>query len=180
MISHRNNLYLEKKQYLLLIFIVLLGSFNYGILGITNINLINKLDILNPYISTIIYIIIALSGIYLLSSKKFMSPYVDNTSHPCDVIKDHIPNNSNFSYRLKVPPNVLVIYWSNESDNLILNKDLEPWNSFKNHLNAGVLRSNEYGNVELKLNKKKENHNIYYRYYSPIGFLSSLKKIYVK
>ena len=39
MISHRNNLYLEKKQYLLLIFIVLLGSFNYGILGITNINL---------------------------------------------------------------------------------------------------------------------------------------------
>ena len=158
--SHRNYLYVKNKQYLLLIFIVLLGSFNYGILGI--------------------YLTIALSAIYLLSSRQFMAPYMDNKLHPCDNIKDHIPNNINFSYKLKVPPNVLVIYWSNEYDNLILNKDLEPWNSFKNHLNAGVLRSNEYGNVVLKLNKKKTNNIIYYKYYNNIGFLSSLKRIYVK
>jgi len=178
--SHRNYLYVKNKQYLLLIFIVLLGSFNYGILGMTNINLINKLDIFSPYMSTFIYLTIALSAIYLLSSRQFMAPYMDNKLHPCDNIKDHIPNNINFSYKLKVPPNVLVIYWSNEYDNLILNKDLEPWNSFKNHLNAGVLRSNEYGNVVLKLNKKKTNNIIYYKYYNNIGFLSSLKRIYVK
>ena len=177
--SHKNYLYLEKKQYLVLILIILLGSFNYGIFGITDINLINKFSVFSSYIPKMIYIIIALSGLYLLSSKKFLVPYIDN-SNPYDKIKDHIPNNTNFNYKVNVPPNVLVIYWSDDPENLCLNNDLEPWNSFKNHLNSGILRSNEYGDITLKLNKKKSNKIVYYKYYDNMGFLSSLKRIYVK
>jgi uncharacterized membrane protein YuzA (DUF378 family) len=180
--THKNSLYLERKKYFLLIIIVLVGSVNYGITGITNINLINKLEIIHSFLPTMIYLLIGLSAIFLISSKKTFLPYIGDSTHPCDKIKDHIPNNYTDEYKLKVPPNVLVIYWGNDIDNLELKNDLEIWNSFKNYSNTGAIRANEYGNVILKLKqiKNRKKKYIYYKYFDNVGFLSSLKKIYVK
>ena len=177
--SHKNYLYLENKKYLFFILIVLFGSFNYGILAVSDINLINKLDNIHFYIPKIVYIIIALCGLYLLCSNKFISPYL-KYSCPYDIIKDHIPDNTNYNVKVIVPANVLVIYWSDDKKNIALNNDKEPWDSFKNYINSGILRSNEYGNVNLKIKKSKSNKIIYYKYYNNLGFLSSLKRIYVK
>ena len=44
-----------------------------------------------------------------------------NSLHPCDNVKDHVPNNYTEKYKLIVPPYSVVIYWSNEKNNLILN-----------------------------------------------------------
>ena len=177
--SHKNYLYLENKKYLFFILIVLIGSFNYGIFAISDINLINKLENINLYMPKIVYMIITMCGLYLLSSNKFISPYL-NYSCPYDVLKNHIPDNTNYNIKVNVPPNVLVIYWSDDKNNIALNNENEPWDSFKNYNNSGILRSNEYGNVNLKINKSKSNKMIYYKYYNNLGFLSSLKRIYVK
>lgn len=179
--SHRNDLLLEKKQYFILMLIVLISAINYGFIGFFNFDLIKQLEKINLLVPKIIHIIISLCGIYLLLNPKTYMPYMTNTLHPCDTITDHVPNNYSEKYKLKVPPNSLVIYWSNEKDNYLLNNHPEPWHEFKNYPNTGILRANEYGIVNLKFQsiKKRNKTFIFYKYYEPTGLLSHLKKLYI-
>ena len=179
--SHRNDLLLEKKQYFILVIIILISALNYGFIGLFNFDIINYFGKINSFIPKVIYIIIAISSIYLLLNPKTYFPYMTNSLHPCDNVKDHVPNNYTEKYKLNVPPNSVVIYWSNEKNNFLLNDHPEPWNEFKNYNNAGILRANEYGLVNLKFQsiKKRNKTFIFYKYYEPTGLLSHLKKLYI-
>jgi uncharacterized membrane protein YuzA (DUF378 family) len=184
-----DELYLEKKINIIIISIILIGALNYGIIGMTNTNLIKKLDdISGVKLSIIIYLIIGLSALYLLFSRDTYLPFLGDTVYPCGSLEMKIPDNATETQVIKVPPNSIVVYWGSEPKNEELNTIQNVWNAYQNYENTGVTQADENGNAILKFrkpqsyivpNKRIIKPHVHYRYCKNPGMLSQVETVYM-
>jgi uncharacterized membrane protein YuzA (DUF378 family) len=181
------DLYTEKKIYMILMFLVLIGGLNLGIVGICNFNVIEKLNqITNKFeISKIVYVVIGLSALFLITKRDVYLPFLGDTVYPCDSLKEHIPNNHTEKTKVKVPPYAVVVYWAAEPETETMVHESNPLVAYQKYENSGVVKADENGEAILKFRKpqeytvpnmgissKKLKPHVHYRYCKYPGMLS--------
>ena len=182
--------------YRLLISLVLIGSINWGLVGLFNFDLVNSFGSLfgynaGNYISTFIYLLVATSAILLMIQRDTFLPFLGHTVMP-KPMSEYTPSGNNIiTKRIEnLPPNVKVIYWAAlPSDKIVDN----PKDAYGEYTNQGITTSDANGVAILKVQKPTsykvpfinspfnttlESH-IHYRYWESPGMASSLFTIQV-
>lgn len=169
--------------------LVIAGALNWG-LSIININLVKLLnDYLDNIIGTnsnldkIIYITIAVAGLYLSNRDSFL-PFLGKTVIPPSVIPLKTNKFQEDTVEINVKPNSKVIYWATKKS-----KDNKPdvWTAYDDYSNSGVVMSDKYGKAILKLQKgtgyivpggKYIPPHVHYRFELKPGKLSRIETVY--
>lgn len=149
-----NNLYKQKKVFSIMIFIVLLGALNWGILNFLNINIVELIgQKTDPIVSKGIYALVSLCALLLITDRNVYLPFLGDSVFPCGNLKEKVPANSDTSVEIFVEPNDLIVYWGSNPDNQELKVIDNPWNAYQNYENSGVVRANGKGKAILRLKK---------------------------
>ena len=143
----------KSKNYIILMSLIIIGSVNWGAhaLGyniIDDISLkLNQLFNSNIPINKIIYIIVAISGLWLASKRSTWLPFLGNTVFPESLVPLKQPLNTDTTIKIKTEPNVKIAYWSalNKGDNI------DVYSAYGNYENSGVIMSDENGNAFLPI-----------------------------
>lgn len=170
--------------------LVIIGAINWGLTALNfNIiriltNYINNFLKFNTNLDKMIYLIVAVSGIYLIKRDTFL-PFLGKTVIPPSVIPFKNNIYSEYVTEIKVKPNTKVIYWASrklDSDNHIV------WKAYDNYSNSGVVMSDINGIATIKLEKgsgyvvpwknKKIPPHFHYRYEIKPGKLSRIETVY--
>jgi uncharacterized membrane protein YuzA (DUF378 family) len=169
-----------------LIFVILLGIINIGIMGLDDINGINYLTStlsVGANLERLIYIIIFVAGIIYFFRRNTFYPFLGQTVMPPPLI-DTFPCGDTITKTIKkLPPNVKVIYWASLPADVVVSN---PQEAYGNYINQGVTTSDDDGIAILTvLNpaayivpfKGKLKPHIHYRYWINYGMTSELKTI---
>ena len=165
-------------------FLLVIGGIAWGIYGVFGINIVKRI-LPDSNSQKVVYVLVGLSAIILLFNRNFYLPFLDKTVLPSSLLhKDKtVTGDDTFIVKVKVQPNVRVIYWASEPNSEIL-PVATAYGEFKN---SGIVTSDEHGiaNLVLKkpssytvrkgLFKKTLKPHIHYRYTLPNGMLSEIK-----
>jgi uncharacterized membrane protein YuzA (DUF378 family) len=175
---------MQKKIFMVAMVLVLVGALNWGVIGTTNINLVEKLsELIKIDISKFIYIAVGLSALYLMLQRDTYLPFLGDAVYPCGALKEKIPNDHTHEVLVKVPPNSNVVYWASEPENKELEIVSNPWDAYHKYGNSGVVKADEQGNAVLKFRDPKKykvpggrilNEHVHYRYCKSPGMLSRI------
>ncbi len=174
--------------HILLIVLVIIGSLNWGLVGIFDFDLVKSFGLLfgpkaGNIISRFIYIFVALAGMILLFQRDVYLPFLGHTVMP-QPINEFKPSGELITKTVKnLPPNTKVIYWASQSSDKTVDN---PYDAYGNYDNQGVVVSDSKGNAILQVRKptaynvpykgKLEPH-IHYRYWTSSGMASRLYTI---
>ena len=171
--------------YKTLIILVLIGSINWGLVGIFNVDLVNVFSLLfgqtaKEYIAAFIYILVGMSAIVLSIQRDTYLPFLGHTvipqpkseSTPVGILIKKTVNN--------LPANVKVLFWAAlPSDRVVEN----PTDAYGNYSNQGVTTTDKAGNAVLQVLspasykvpfKGTLKPHIHYRYWTSSGMASRL------
>ncbi len=151
------------KLRILAIAVVLMGALNTtaGIFDMDGIKELGKRT--NNVVSTMLYVLIGASVLYILFDRDTYLPFLGKTVFPCSLLKPHAPKDANFSINVKVKPNRKVVYWAAEPSDSDKRK---PKDAYKGYMNSGIAVANKKGIATLHL-KKPTGYKI------PVGKLSA-------
>ena len=171
--------------------VVLAGALNLGIVGVFDINLIQKLDQLTDKIkiSKVVYIFIGLAALFFITKRDVYLPFLGDAVYPCDSLKEYFPSDFTEQAKIIVPPNTVVVYWATDSKtNDTGDNEISSLTAYNKYENSGVVRSDEKGEAILKFRKpqgytvprnKKLKPHVHYRYCKYSGLLSEVNTIEV-
>jgi uncharacterized membrane protein YuzA (DUF378 family) len=147
--------------------LVAIGAINWGLYGAFKVDLVAKLG--NKTFATFLYLLIGIAGLYFLLSRDFYLPFLGESAMPCGSMPVMTPSGANTEVKIKVDPNVNVLYWAAEENEKIAEN---PWTAYDKASNAGVAKSDKEGVAVLKVRhpakynlpwgKVKESH-VHYR-----------------
>lgn len=148
-----NNFYNKSKLHIFFMSLIIIGAINWGThaLGYNIIDVlshkINKIFKSNIPINNIIYLIVAISGLWLASKRSTWLPFLDNTVFPNSLVPLVQPASSDTTVTIKTLPNVKIAYWAalNKSD------DTKVDIAYGNYENSGVVMSDADGNATLSI-----------------------------
>ena len=141
----------------------------------------------------IIYVIFALSGLYVSMDRDFYLPFLGDAVFPDGLLPPHTsPMSANLQHTLKnLKPNIKVVYWAAEPCEVTETCGVErmPWEAYTDYTNAGVTKSNEHGEAIIKIRGKPQSYNVpyksnvimphvHYRYQKSNGMYSKVHTIY--
>lgn len=149
MLSDKN----KRKMRILAKILVLIGALNWGLTAF-NFNIVEKLDDMigkftkkRKIFSTFIYIVIALSALYLVFDKETYLPFLGEAAFPCDSLKEFTPENATREILVKTTPNRKVVYWAAEPLDEGESTDRSYKDAYKT--NNGVVTSDKNGMAKL-------------------------------
>jgi uncharacterized membrane protein YuzA (DUF378 family) len=171
--------------HIFLIVLVIVGSLNWGLVGIFDFDLVKSFGLLfgptaGNIIYRFIYILVAFSGIVLLLQRDTYLPFLGYTVMPTP-LNDFKPSGEVLTKTIKnLPPNVKVSYWASlPSDKVVDN----PYDAYGDYRNQGVTTTDSNGTAILQVLKPtayKVPHkgtlkpHIHYRYWTSNGMASCL------
>ena len=179
-------LYLSKLAYKVAILLIVIGALNWLIVGVMNVNLLERL--VGPSISTILYVLVGLSALYVMFDRDTYLPFLGPALVPCSVLQVREPPGATKEVKVVMAPHTKVLYWAAEpaADGL---KKLNSWmDAYQKYDNAGVAVSNSDGVALLKVRDpqsykvpfmgKLESH-IHYRVCGDSGFMGRVETTYL-
>lgn len=143
----------KSRNYIILMSLVIIGSVNWGAhaLGYNIIDgisyKINQIFNSNIPINKIIYIIVAITGLWLASKKTTWLPFLGETVFPESLVPLKQPLNVDTTVKIKTKPNVKIAYWAalNKGDNI------DVMSAYGNYENSGVVMSDDNGDALLPI-----------------------------
>lgn len=184
-----NKIYLKTKINMLLFSIVFIGALNWGTtaLGFNLVELlsknINQFFKVNIYIDKIIYIIVAISAIWLASNKTTWLPFLGVGIFPSTLVPLNKPTDTNKKVVISTTPNTKVAYWSSKSKDINTNVV----DAYGDYSNSGVVMSDASGNATLEFSEstgytvpsgKVISKHIHYRTIgSPDGMIGAVETV---
>lgn len=174
------------KIYMLAMFLMVIGGLNWGIVGVFQINFMQKL-ISNPNHRKIIYTLIGLATLYIMIRRSTWLPFLGDSVIPCSFFEVKEQNEFTHIINLKLKPGIKVIYWAANSDD-----DYEKLSDVKKAYgkvtNSGMAIADENGIAKLKFKypqayfvknlwKKNLPPHIHYRICKGQMMLGPVKKI---
>jgi len=138
---------------MILIFLALIGSLNWGLIGAFKLNIVEK--VFSTY-SNLVYIIVGISAILLITDRNIYLPFLGESVYPCALLKDKVPSNANVEVLIKVPPFAKVVYWAAEPENEELDDLPNPMVAYHNYENSGVVTADKKGLAVLKVRDPTE------------------------
>jgi uncharacterized membrane protein YuzA (DUF378 family) len=179
-------LYLSKLAYKVAILLIVIGALNWLMIGVMNINLLERL--VGPRMSTVLYVLVGLSALYVMFDRDTYLPFLGPTLVPCSVLQVREPPGATKEVKVVVAPHTKIMYWASEpaSDGL---KNVKSWmDAYQKYDNAGVAMSNGDGVAIMKVRDpqtykvpfmgKLESH-IHYRVCGDSGFMGRVSTTYL-
>ena len=179
-------LYLSKLVYKIAILLIVVGALNWLIIGVMNVNLLERL--VGPRISTVLYVLVGLSALYVMFDRDTYLPFLGPTLVPCSVLQVREPPGATKEVKVVIEPHTKIMYWAAEpaSDGL---KNVKSWmDAYQKYDNAGVAVSNGDGvaimkvrdpqNYKVPFAGKLESH-IHYRVCGDSGFMGRVSTTYL-
>ncbi len=166
-------------------YIVIFGAINWGAVGLCQINLVSHMsNLFKTNINNIVYIIIAICGMYLLFDRDTYLPFLGESAFPVP-LEDKIPAQKGelLSAELtKLPPNKKVIYWASNPSSTTYDNPVDAYGNFENQ---GVVTSDKDGKATIIFNKPGNYQvngrtlptHIHYRYWTKYGLTSDVMTV---
>lgn len=182
------NMYYNKLLYMIVIFLILVGSVNWLAVGLTDTNLVRL--VLPLKYARWLYIIIGLAAIPLLFHRDMYLPFLGETFMPGGVMAIKTPQNSNDQITIDAVPGAKIAYWASEPDpnqGSTLPTSEEAYGEFEN---SGVVVADTSGKAILRFRgppqaysvpfKGRLEPHIHFRVTRPDGFLEPVQVVYLK
>jgi uncharacterized membrane protein YuzA (DUF378 family) len=182
-------LYLSKKIYMVAIILVLIGSLNWGLIGLFDLNIVKSLFRLIRLrtLERFVYVIVGLAGVMLMFSRDTYLPFLGDCVFPCPTLENKTPAHASVSrtFKIKNGANKKVVYWASEPSQSVFDN---PWDAYGDYSNFGVTVADNHGNVEVKVREPSEykvpsgkqlKRHIHYRYCKAPGMLSSVHTVFI-
>ncbi len=148
-----NKIYLKTKLNMILFAIVFVGAINWGAtaLGYNFVELlslnINKYFQVNYPIDKIIYVIVALSALWLATKKTTWLPFLGVGIMPSSLVPLTKPTGANKKITIKTRPNTKIIYWSAYQKG----EKTPVVDAYSDYANSGAVMSDSNGNAVLEI-----------------------------
>ena len=141
-------MFLRKKVYMIVIFLILVGSVNWFSIAVTGQDLVRL--VLPPRFAKYVYGIIGLAGIALLFNRDIYLPFLGETLVPGAALEQRVPQNANDQVTITTQPGAKVLYWAAEPDPT-QGKELATWDvAYGGYENSGVAVADETGKAILR------------------------------
>ena len=168
--------------------LLVIGGIAWGIYGAFGINIVKRI-LPDSNAQKIVYILVGVSAVILLFNRNFYLPFLDKTVLPLSLLSKEktVIGNDTFTVKVKVEPNVRVIYWASEPKSEIV----PVTTAYGEFENSGIVTADKDGIANLVLKKpssytvkkglfnKTLKPHIHYRYTLSNGMLSEVKTKYV-
>lgn len=149
-----NSKYSEIKIYHLCVALVLAGAINWGAmaLGYNLVEIVVEkikkvVDLGNVKLDTVIYMVIALSAVYLGSNRDFWLPFLGDSVLPAELVDIKQPAKFDTVIKVKVSPNSKVAYWAANPHETTP----DVVSAYGNFNNSGVVMADNEGVAELRV-----------------------------
>ena len=141
-------LYVQKKLYMLVVFLVLVGAVNWLTVGALDVDLVRLA--LPPRHARWVYIIIGVAALFLLFSRDVYLPFLGETLVPGAALEQRTPQNANDQVTVTTKPGAKVVYWATEP-NPTQGKELATWDvAYNGYENSGVAVADSTGKAILR------------------------------
>jgi uncharacterized membrane protein YuzA (DUF378 family) len=182
------NMYYNKLLYMIVIFLVLVGSVNWLAIGLADTNLVRL--VLPLKYARWLYIIIGLAAVPLLFQRDIYLPFLGETFMPGGVMATKTPQNANDQITIQAAPGAKIAYWVSEPDpnqGSTLPTSEEAYGEFEN---SGVVVADTSGLAILRFRgppqaytvpvKGRLEPHVHFRVARPDGFLEPVQVVYLK
>lgn len=141
-------MYYEKKFYMAIVLLILVGGVNWLAVGLLGQDLVRLA--LAPRYARWVYVLIGLSAFALLFRRDVYLPFLGETLVPAGALAPRTPQGANDQVSLRTKPGATVLYWTTEPDPT-QGKDLRSWDeAYGDYQNAGVAVADKDGNAILR------------------------------
>lgn len=180
-------MYYKKKFYMVVIFLVLLGSVNWLAIGALGQDLVRLA--LPPRYAKWVYIVIGLSAVGLLFSRDVYLPFLGETLVPAPALTQRTPQNANDQVTITTKPGAKVLYWAAEP-NPTQGKEVATWDkAYGEYENSGVAVADASGKALLRFRgppqaysvptKGRLDPHVHFRVCDKHGFMDRVQTLFL-
>jgi len=182
------SMYVQKKAYMLAIFLVLIGSVNWLSIGLCGHDLVRM--VMPPRFAKWVYIVVGLAALPLIFQRDVYLPFLGETVVPGGALSVKTPQNANDQVTVRTRPGAKVVYWAAEP-NPNQGKDLPtPDVAYGEFENSGVVEADTSGHAILRfrgppqaytvpVHGRLESH-VHFRVADHMGFMGRVQSIFLK
>jgi uncharacterized membrane protein YuzA (DUF378 family) len=181
-------LYLQKKAYMLVVFLVLVGSVNWLSIAVTGTDLVRFFLPLKW--AKVVYVIVGLAAVGLLFRRDFYLPFLGETLVPGAALTARTPQGANDQVTITTLPGAKVLYWTTEP-NPTLGKDYVSWDkAYGGYENSGVAVADDRGNALLRFRGPPQPYkvpmkglldpHVHFRICEPSGFMGRVQTLFLR
>jgi len=163
---------------------LIFGAILLGTLGLTRVNLLDKLFGKQSVLTRIVYIGIGISAISLAFNRDTYLPFLGESVFPCSVLGNQTPPGATRSIHVHVQPDAKVVFWAAEPGD-----GLGTWKeAYRGYQNAGITTADSAGMATLTVREPQgysvpwKGHlepHIHFRVCGPTGFVGRIKTVYL-
>lgn len=144
------HMYINKKIYLVVIFLVIVGGINWLAVGVAGVDLVKAL--LGKRLATYVYIIVGLAALLLAFRRDVYLPFLGQAHLPAAALDLRTPQSANETVEITTRPGAKVVYWAAEPDPNATSASVKPWNeAYGNYENSGVAQAGPDGKAILRV-----------------------------
>jgi uncharacterized membrane protein YuzA (DUF378 family) len=181
-------MFYQKKFYMLVIFLVLVGSVNWLSIGVSGQDLVRLA--LPPRYAKWVYIVIGVAALPLLFQRDMYLPFLGETVLPAGALAPKTPQNANDQVTIRTRPGAKVVYWASEP-NPTQGKDLPTFQeAYDAYENSGVVVADSSGHAILRFRgppqaysvpmKGRLEPHVHFRICDDNGFMERVQTISIK
>ena len=181
-------MYYRKKLYMLVIFLILVGSVNWLLIGLADTNLVRLVFPLRY--ARWLYVVIGLAAIPLLFQRDMYLPFLGETVLPGGALVVKTPQNANEQVTIRTRPGAKIVYWAAEP-NPNQGSDLPtPEEAYGEFENSGVVQADTSGHAILRFRGPPQAYqvpfkgrlapHVHFRISNENGFMERVQTVYVK
>jgi uncharacterized membrane protein YuzA (DUF378 family) len=176
------------KAFLFLMAIIIVGALNWLIIGLLNVNVLERIFGANSFIPRIVYVIVGISALALMFQRDTYLPFLGPTVLPCSLIPERIPEGADTSVQVNVTPGAKVLYWAAEPSSEGLKKINDWRGAYLKFMNAGVVTATKDGVATLYVKnpqpytvpwKGRLEPHVHYRVCGQNGMMERIETVYM-
>ena len=147
------NDYIKKKLFMIGMVLLVIGGFNWAMVGLTGKDFISGIFGRNSKIANGIFIAVGLAALSIGFFRDSYLPFLGPAVFPCSLLKEQTPEGADTTVRVLLKPGAKVLYWATEP----ANKDLQTLNDWRkaylSYRNAGVAEADADGYATMRIRK---------------------------
>jgi uncharacterized membrane protein YuzA (DUF378 family) len=179
---------INKKLYLVIIALVIIGGINWLIVGAAGFDPIKTY--LGRKIASAIYIVVGIAAVLLALRRDVYLPFLGQTLFPAATLTAKVPQGANETVSIRTRPGAKVVYWAAESEPHSTDKNLKSWDKAYGEIeNSGVVVADQSGVALLRIRgppqaytvpmKGKLKAHIHFRVEEAYGFFGRVQIKYL-
>lgn len=183
-----STMYIQKMIHKLAVVFLVVGALNWGLIGATRVNLVERIFGKGTRVAQIIYILVGLSALLVAFNRDTYLPFLGESVFPCSILQDQIPAGATRTVKVPVEPGAKVVYWASEPADGGSESIPNYSDAYRMYHNAGVTTADEKGVATLTVREPQaytvpirgrlEPH-VHFRVCGPTGFIGRIKTVFL-